>query len=509
MLRNALLAGLAWLGLVACDASTPAASSSRAAGGDADVRDVGLQEPGGEDAGTLDASVDGVAMLSDAGGDGEDAGADEHVATAADFLGDWAGIISVPGGREFRIILRIAEDGDGEFIVTLDSPDQGAYGIPGRDANIDGSRLQVGFPLLGAGISVAREGDKLVGLFSQGATLPVQLMPTVIPPFARPQEAALVRDYEIREVTFDGGAEGVTLAGELTLPEGNDGFPAVVLVSGADASNRDMELFDHRPLLVLADHLTQAGIATLRYDNRGVGQSTGDNEAATPEDFATDAAAALRFLRAVSGVDATRTGILGHTDGGLAAVLAGEAPAFNVLLAMPTQPAFEVLMRRSRDVGALQGTPEEVLDQQASLQSQLFEAVRSAPSREQAQAAVVNLLVNAGLSPQRASDEAEGLTRPWLLWILDYDPLPALRAVQTPVLALYGDKDLIVAADANAPDMEAALDHSDSSVQVLPKLNHFFQPATTGGPGEYADIETTFDPAPMDIIAEWIADVTM
>lgn len=459
------------------------------------------------DAGQPDGGANMDGAMPDAASDSDAQDAGPRTATAEDFLGDWAGVISIPGGVEFRILLRISNDDDGDFVVILDSPDQGAYGVVGRDPRIEGARFKVLFPPLGASMDLERKAWDLIGVFNQGASQPVTLMRVTIPPLVRPQEEGLRRDYGTELLTFPGGADGVTLAGELTRPQDSDRFPAVVLVSLSEASDRDMTVAEHRPMLVLAEHLTHAGIATLRYDNRGVGQSSGDADTATPEDYAADAAAALAFLRGQAGVDAAQTGFIGHTDGGLSAVLAGGDPAFLVLLGMPSQPVVEVLMRRSRDLERQAGTPDDVLDAQAMLQMQLFAAVREAADVEEAQSKVVNLLVNAGLGFGPASEQAEILTRPWLRWIMDYDPLPAVRSVEAPVLALYGEKSLIVAADENAPDMAAALTHPSSSMRVLAGLNHFFQPAMYGGPGEYVDIETTFDPDAMGAISAFITGV--
>jgi pimeloyl-ACP methyl ester carboxylesterase len=393
----------------------------------------------------------------------------------------------------------------------MDSVDEGGYGIPGSNARIEGDCFLADFPLFGADLDVRRDGDALVGFFNhRSIASSITLMQVEIVPPSRPQEEALVRDYEIQQVEFAGGEDGVMLAGELTMPSDGGPFPGLVLITGTGEQNRDEELLKHKPFLILSDHLTRNGFAVLRYDDRGFGESSGDFATATTEDFAADAAAALAFLRAQSRVDPERVGYVGHSEGALIAPIATqvEQAQFMVLLAGPTQKLVDVMVRQARDIGAADEASELQLQAQEMMQRLIFQAVREAESPEAAREAALQVLISAGLPPAAAEAQVSRLASPWFMWLMDYDPVPALEAFAGPVLALYGEKDLAVAPGANAPAMEAALSDPASSVQTLTGLNHVFQPAESGSPSEYHDIETTFDPRALMIISDWLTDVT-
>ena len=417
--------------------------------------------------------------------------------------------MNVPNGQKIGIILHV-EEGEGEpFAVSLDVPEQGAIGLAGKAGRIDeDGNFQVDFPMIGASLNLAREDDKLVGVFFQGIPLPVTFGPADdLPAPIRPQEDALVRDYVIQEVTFPGGADGVTLSGELTRPKGDGPFPGAVLISGSGPQDRNEELMAHKPFLILSDYLTRNGYAVLRYDDRGTAESTGEWDSATTQDFANDAAAALAFLRTQEGIETARAGYVGHSEGGFIAPLATKVePAnFMVFLAGPSQPLPDVIIRQSIDMGKAAGTPEAVLTQQTEMQANLFDALKSVPTSDEAYDVAKQILTESGLVPPAAIEaQAERMSSPWMLWMMTFDPRPEIAAYNGPILALFGDKDLQVAPDANETDMRLALKHPKSVVKTLPGLNHLFQPAETGAMTEYYSIETTFDESAMAEIVAWL-----
>lgn len=431
------------------------------------------------------------------------------VASATEYAGDWATTLKVPAGPEIGLIIHISEpDGSGGYDVTLNVPQQGAKGLEGKNGRVDeDGRFQAEFPVIGASINLKREGDTLTGAFMQGLPFPVTFEPAEnISPPPRPQEENLVRDYTIIEVEFPGGADGVTLAGELTMPDGAGPYPGAVLISGSGPQDRNEELMDHKPFLILSDYLTQSGYAVLRYDDRGTAESTGDFSEATTQDFADDAAAALKFLHAQPGIDPGRTGYIGHSEGGFIAPLATQTePAdFMVFLAGPSQTLPDVILRQSRDLGEAAGMPEGRIKLQTKLQEDLFAAVSTAPQDEAFEAAK-EIISKSPLVPAPAVEaQARQISSPWMLWMMQHDPIPSIAAYDGPVLALFAGKDLQVAPDANAPDMRAALSHPASVVKTLPGLNHLFQPAQTGAMTEYYDIEVTFDEAAMDEVVTWM-----
>jgi fermentation-respiration switch protein FrsA (DUF1100 family) len=344
---------------------------------------------------------------------------------------------------------------------------------------------------------------------------------------ARPQEPRAPLPYRSEEVAYQNAA-GVRLAGTLTLPEGGGPFPAVVLISGSGPQDRDSELFGHRPFLVLADFLTRRGIAALRSDDRGVGESGGVFAEATTADFADDARAAVQYLRARPDIRRDAVGVVGMSEGGLVAPIVAGTPGtvdFAVLLGAPGVRGDQVLFQQAALIARAMGAPEPQIDYNRRVQAELFEAIvaeEDAAARAGRMEAVLRAQFAAVPDAERA---ARGLTRaaedewirsqlrtmggPWFRFFLMYDPLPALREVRVPVLAVTGGRDLQVPPDPNLARVEAALregGNADVTAVVLPGLNHLLQNARTGVPAEYAEIPETMSPEAMERIAGWILE---
>lgn len=337
----------------------------------------------------------------------------------------------------------------------------------------------------------------------------------------RPQNPQPPFPYRSEEV-FVESVPGVRLAGTLTLPAGAGPYPGVVLVSGSGAQDRDESLLGHKPFLVLSDHLTRAGIAVLRLDDRGTAQSTGSFAAATSADFADDAAAAARWLRARPEVTDEAVGIVGHSEGGLIAPLVAantDDVDFVVLLAGPGIPSSELLVMQGALISRAGGESDSVVQRTMALQRELFAAIAETADSTALDGRLREIVARfqASLTPEeRARPEASDATveasinvlvSPWYRWFLRYDPAPTLRATRVPVLALNGGLDLQVPPDENLAGIEQALragGNRDVTVEKLPGLNHLFQTARTGAPSEYAEIEETMSPAVMERVSGWI-----
>ncbi len=425
--------------------------------------------------------------------------------------GEWSGKLQVPGGPGLWLVFHVGEDETGGLTVTMDSPEQGAMGIAGEDARLEDNVFAASFPLIGAQFTM-QPGEKgaMQGVWVQG--LPILFVlerGNNVPRRPRPQEPE-TRDYVLEAVSFPGAEEGVTLAGEITLPQGEGPFPGVVLISGSGPQDRNEELMGHKPFLVLSDYLTRRGYAVLRYDDRGFGESTGDFGTATSEDFAGDAAAALDFLKDDDRVDAERTSYVGHSEGGLIAPMAvqTEPSAAMVLLAGPAVSLSDVILRQTGDMLRAEGGSEGDIEKAVEINRGAFDIVRSGGiDEESVEDTLTAYFTEAGMAKAAAESAASRMTGPWMVWAMDYDPVPALKAYDGPVLALFGSKDTQVSADANAPVMEEALSDLQSRVVTLDGLNHLFQPAETGGLSEYIEIETTFDDAALNEIADWLDEV--
>lgn len=447
-------------------------------------------------------------------------------------VGIWSGSLQVQPGMQLPLVLHIRSEA-GQLRGALDSPAQGAMGIPVDSVRFEDGTITVRMLAINATYSGRLTGpDVLAGEWRQGAgALPLELRRSDTPPpgAARPQHPVPPFPYRSEEVRIRNDAAGIELAGTLTLPPGPGPFPGAVLVSGSGPQDRDETLMGHKPFLVLSDYLTRAGIAVLRYDDRGVGGSGGDFAAATTMDFAGDAAAAITHLQAHPEVDGTRVGVIGHSEGGLIAplVAAGAhglpaaAPGWLVLLAGPALPGGEILLLQSAALSRAAGATAAQQDAARRFQLQMQEIIRAeaegARRRDRLRAGLRQALddmppeerLAQGVPPDQEArwiDAQVGtLSTEWFRHFVLLDPRPVLRQVDVPVLALFGERDLQVPSQENMAAMREALaGNTDVTIVEMPRLNHLFQTATTGGPAEYAQIEETFAPAALERIAQWI-----
>jgi pimeloyl-ACP methyl ester carboxylesterase len=304
------------------------------------------------------------------------------------------------------------------------------------------------------------------------------------------------------------------LAGTFTHPKGEGPFPSVLLIAGSGPQDRDESLANHRPFLLIADALTRKGIAVLRYDKRGVGKSTGNPDTATTLELAADSKAALAFLKSRKEVDGARIGLLGHSEGAIIApYLAGHSREVRwlVLLAAPATTGEQTLLNQSELIGRAGGLSDEQLDASLGFDRAAYALVRREKDPNVLAEKLVELVKKTGLDvalpPTALETQLRMLTSPWFRFFLDYDPLPNLKSVNCPVLALYGQKDLQVSAKANLPLLQKALHDSmntQAETRELTELNHLFQHAYTGTPAEYAAIEETFSPEALTLIVDWV-----
>lgn len=327
----------------------------------------------------------------------------------------------------------------------------------------------------------------------------------------RPQQPHAPFPYQSADVTFRNEKAGISLAGTYTLPADMGPFPAVVLLTGSGPEDRNETYQGHQPFAVLADYLTRHGIAVLRFDDRGVGQSGGTLKGTTSADYTTDAQAALAWLRTQPGIRKNQVGLIGHSQGGTAAIgAAGQpgGPDFLVLLAAPGLPGDELLVQQSLALARLQTTDPAQLASTEKMQRTMTQIIQKTPDDTQAQGQL--LLYYSAISPQLAAQvkpQLPMLTSPDYRHLLADRPALTLARVRCPVLALGGSKDVQVPTTRNLAATAAGLKaakNCDVTVQELPGLNHLFQTAKTGAPNEYATIEETFAPAALQVIGDWI-----
>lgn len=454
------------------------------------------------------------------------------VLASAQIAGPWHGELSV-GGHSLPIVFNFNEDGDG-ISVSVDSPMQGAKGLP-AEATLSGDTLRVGIPVVGADFCGVVAEESIGGKFTQsGMTLDLTLVPgEYIPP--RSQTPKPPYPYQTREVSIVNPVDSTVLAGTLTLPVQYNmpvfkEFPLVVFVSGSGAQNRDEEIMGHKPFAVLADRLAKSGIASLRYDDRGFGQSTDDSktDSATTATFASDAKAAIDWARA-NFDKAGRVGVIGHSEGGtIAYMLAAEGSAdFIVSLAGPALRGDSVLLLQNEALlrGAISddGLNKYLKGLRLVFQFILDGTNRQDYDQQQAERTLMEGLIkiydkdgdDESDDEDEVSDEdAEMINNlmvmaayhtPWIDYMLAYDPAEAIGRIRVPVMAINGDLDRQVIAEPNISALRRALPADTPCKTVIyPGLNHMLQPAQTGHPAEYGQIDQTISEEVIRDIIAWI-----
>ncbi|AII51516.1 hypothetical protein N008_05905 [Hymenobacter sp. APR13] len=437
---------------------------------------------------------------------------------ARPLAGDWHGTLATPANPP-QLIVHIAEQSAGPLAAALDVPSQKVTGLAFSSAEMRQDSLILLSDFLGVRYAarLSADGKQLTGRWKQnGEQWPLVLqrgLPAPPTPPVRPQDPVSPLPYREQQVRFKNPDGGHELAGTLTLPAGKGPFPAVVLISGSGPQDRDESLAGHHPFRVLADYLTRRGFAVLRYDDRGVGQSGGTFATATTADFLADAQSALAFLRTQTGVQPKRVGLIGHSEGGTIALLAGAAPnppAFIVSLAGMGVSGRELLLRQQADVLRASGLDTASAGRMRRTQQALLTVIQTTPDNPPAIARMVPLLKQAspGVPESTLTTMAAQMTSPWYRYFLGLNPAPALAKVKAPVLALNGTKDVQVAPGPNLEAIRSGLQaagNRDVTIQQLDGLNHLFQTATTGLPSEYGQISETFSPSALQIIGNWLA----
>ena len=425
----------------------------------------------------------------------------------------WKGSLHVPTG-DLEVILHFKQT-DAGTAASLDVPVQHAKGIKASFTRLEKDSVLIEFQLLMAryrGI-YKRDSAILIGEWEQnGFFMPLKLIPTgTQAEVKRPQDPVKPYPYNEEEVTFENVKEGVHLAGTLTWPKGKSACPAVILITGSGSQNRDEELMGHRPFLVLADALTRRGIAVLRYDDRGVGKSTGNPSLATTDDFSNDAEAAFTYLKTRKEVDPKKIGFAGHSEGGeIAPMVASRHKdvGFIILLAGPGLKGSELLVLQARALSLAAGMSETEVKEKEKINKKIYDlASRNLPG---AADSIVAILEAVGMPTDVARIETRKSLSPWLRYFLNADPAVFLSKTTCPVFALNGKKDLQVPYKENTERIESALKKGKNkqvTIKVYDDLNHLFQHCRTGMPTEYETIEESMSPEVLTDIGNWILKI--
>lgn len=436
---------------------------------------------------------------------------------AQDIVGSWYGTLTI-GSSKLAMVLHITKEGS-VYKTTMDSPDQGACGLPTSSTLFLGNMLTVKADDLGMTYQGVLKGDALEGTFAQsGMTAPLNFSKKQKERL-RPQTPQPPYPYRSEDVTFKNREAGITLAGTLTVPQGGGTFPAVVLITGSGPQNRDEEILGHKPFLLLADHLTRNGIAVLRYDDRGYGASGGDYASASLQDFASDAVGALEYLKGRPEVDAAKIGLLGHSEGGcITYLIAGSRDdvAYIVSMAGPALLGADCLREQRRSLAEAMGVSESALQENERLVEKMVElADQYTPEyiNDHVDSLALSLtpayLKNNQIAVAQYKDGLLGIISPELLSLMRYDPSEDIGNIECPVLAIVGGKDLQVPPRVILQPLRDAVKPSvELTVTEYPGLNHLFQHADKGVLTEYAEIEETIAPEVLADITAWITAVT-
>jgi pimeloyl-ACP methyl ester carboxylesterase len=443
-----------------------------------------------------------------------------------DYAGIWQGILKVPG-QEVRLVFKIEKAEEGGYTATWDSPDQGATDLPMDSVKVEEDAIVMVYKqAIEVRGTLQPDGKHMQAVFKQaGMEFPLELEKVdKVEEVKRPQTPQKPFPYREEEVSYENTDAGITLAGTLTLPQGEGPFPAALLITGSGGQDRDETIMGHKPFLVIADHLTRRGMAVLRVDDRGVGGTTGDLGESTTEDLAGDVLTGVSFLKDHKDIAPGRIGLIGHSEGGIIAPMAAarsEDVAFIVLMAGTGLTGEEILYMQSELIARAGGTSEEDIQKSLDDAKRIYSVLKSGQDKMAMEQALRRMyeedmakLSEEERKKEELSEEAieaqfKQILSDWFLYFLTYDPRPVLKDVSCPVLALNGEKDLQVPPKENLAEIGKALKaggNRDVTLKELPGLNHLFQTAETGAVSEYGKIEETISPAVLQLIGDWILE---
>lgn len=437
---------------------------------------------------------------------------------AQTFEGDWKGELVIQGQR-LPLLFYLVKDTNA-WGGYMQSPAQGTMKIPLSMVSVRGDSLQIEVKSIGLKYSGVRADSIITGVFSQSGievkmnlersggqkkeNTVAQRSQIVLPPYP----------YDTLAVNIKNNYDHINLAGTLTFPKKPGKYPAVLLLTGSGPQNRDEELFGHQPFRVLADYLTKNGIVVLRVDDRGVGESGGDFTTSTIENFSKDAISSLAFLRKQKQVDTTKVGIIGHSEGGLIALLlAGQhlrGLDFIVSLAGPAYAIDQLMVDQLYSVGKAAGMGEKDLQKAKAINARNFAIVKGRLNVNDAYRELVRNMQSSGVNEHSKEMERElfSMLTPAYRYFMRIEPESYISNINIPVFAAFGSLDVQVPAEKNLKSLQDTLPtNSKTILKEYSGLNHLFQQAKTGAVVEYAEIDETMNPLVLKDIVKFIKNL--
>lgn len=448
--------------------------------------------------------------------------------------GDWSGELDF-GGMKITLFLRINQNSSGNIIATFESIDGLIPKTQVVNIMLNSYSLKFELPTLASiyeGHLNKQESEISGNLIYNNTAYPLILKKGILDKtlFRKPQEPLPPFPYIEEVVKYKNDLADITLEGTLTLPSSQGQFPAVLLIAGSAPYDRNATQNSHKPFMILADHLTRKGIAVLRFDKRGVNQSTGTYETADGKDFADDVLAGVNYLRTRPEINHLHIGLVGHSEGAvLAPMVAVKAKdlAFLVLMAGATVNGKEIMIEQHSIARHIEGVPKEIIAEESALLNEVYEFVKN---DEQAAKQIHNVLTKylerkrevqvkpifsiTGIEVNQASLNKiiTRINTPWFRYFLINEPTTYLKQIKMPICALYFELDSQVSPKQNMPLLVETLDkvgHENYSVKELPKHNHMLQSCKTGTLAEYIQNPETVSPLILNIMTDWILDQTV
>ena len=440
------------------------------------------------------------------------------------FSGFWKGQIHI-ANKNISFQINIFQEGN--YKGKLSIPEQNAFDLQMTKLKIDSNKIS--FDILPNPQTASFSGylspkDSIQGTFSQLGMKGTFFLKLAKHDINEAALDSLENNLISKEVLFYNGE--IKLAGTLTLPDTIGKFPAVVLLTGSGQQNRDENIFGFKIFKIIAAHLAENGYAVLRFDDRGIGGSTTGETAATTAEYAEDGLSAIQFLKTQKNIIKDKIGLLGHSEGGLASIIAGSASedvAFIILMAGPSVPGGDLVLYQLKTILKAQNISEKIIAKKLHLEKKLIAAIKNGEDLQKYKTDLYNAALDdikllpaekrdeikndSAYAEKQTSAQLQTLKNPWLKFFITFNPASAIEDLNCPVLILFGGKDMQVPIELNKKPFERAFKNggnNDYKIIVFPNANHLFQKAGSGMPDEYKTLDKKFVSGFVPAIVKWL-----